>query len=501
MLKILRSTVKSSVIYSFGNLSSRLVGFILIPLYTTHLSVTEYGIMGMLEISAQFIIALLGMGLYNALFRWYWDEKYKGQQKSILFTITVTIIGLSLLLSIPIYLYKELLANFLLNSAQFSNLIVLLFVLATIEVLNVLVATIIRIKDKPVFFSVLMLIKLLVSLSLNIYFVVYRDKSVAGVYYAQISGAFVYLLFSTIFILKEMEFSFKKSILIEMLYYSIPLLIVALTGIVLNITDRYVLKYFTNLGEVGIYNLGFKISNTIRVFVIASVNMALQPMIFKMINQPNNKRFYSKVMTYFSFVLMIFVLGVSAFGKEIIELISRNPSYNTAYQIIPIISLSMFFTMLRDTALTGINISKKTYITTRIIFITMVSNVFLSIIFIKYFGFIGAAVSITIAQFLFFVLAYHYSQKVYYIPYEIKKITLIVFVAFLLYIGTLFTNGLDIIPRVIIKSLIVISLPFILFLLGFYEPIEIERIKGFWVKWSKFGNIKDNFNSTNNKES
>ncbi len=69
MLKTLRSTLRGTIIYSIGNLSSKLVGLILIPLYTSKLTLAEFGILGIIEITSQLLIAILGLSLYNAFFR------------------------------------------------------------------------------------------------------------------------------------------------------------------------------------------------------------------------------------------------------------------------------------------------------------------------------------------------------------------------------------------------------------------------------------------------
>ena len=68
MLENLKNALKNTVIYSVGNLSSKLLGLILIPLYTDKLTVSEYGILGILEITAQIFTAVFGMSLYNAFF-------------------------------------------------------------------------------------------------------------------------------------------------------------------------------------------------------------------------------------------------------------------------------------------------------------------------------------------------------------------------------------------------------------------------------------------------
>jgi O-antigen/teichoic acid export membrane protein len=493
MLTILRSTVKNTFIYSLGTLSSRLAGFVLIPLYTKKLSVGEYGVLGMLDITAQVLITLFGLGLFNAFFRWYWDKDSQGKQKSMFFTILSTTLLFSALISIIGFFFSGQLSYLILDSKNYGNLIKLLLVSVTLEAIVVIYSTLFRIKDKAFLFSSLMLVKLVVSLSLTVYFIVYLNKSVEGIYQAQIIGAFVYLVIASFYTAKDIDFKFNPQILKTLFKYSFPLMIVALTGIILSTTDRYVLKFLTNMDEVGKYSLGFKISNTLRVFIIASVSLALQPVIFKMIDQPNNKRFYSKIMTYYSFGLMFFVMFFSFFGKEIVKVLSvNNISYWDAYTIIPIISAGLFFSMLRDVALTGINISKKTVIIAKIIAVCMVLNIAISLVLTYYFQSIGAAVAATLSQILFFGLVYYNSQKIYPIPYEIRKVMLMLAIAFIMYFGVYYIDNLSLAYRLTLKSALIISFPFILYLFNFYEPIEKERIKQFWQKWSKISNLKGN---------
>jgi len=493
MLNILRSTVKSTFIYSFGTISSRLAGFVLIPLYTKKLSLGEFGVLNMLDISAQVLVIIFGLGLFNAFFRWYWDKDSKGSQKSMLFTILLSTIIFSVFISLLGFLFSSQLSDLILDSRDYGNLITLLLISVSLESIIVINSTLLRIKDKAMLFSSLMLVKLVVSLSLNVYFIVYLNKSVEGIYIAQIIGAVVYLIVASIYTAKDIEFKFNFEILKTLLKYSFPLMIVALTGMILNTTDRYVLKFLTNMDEVGKYSMGFKISNTLRVFIISSVSMAIQPVIFRMIDDPNNKRFYSKIMTYFSFGLMFFVMFFSFFGKEIVKVLSKhNMSYWDAYTIIPIISLGLFFSMLRDVALTGINISKKTTVTAKIITISMICNIILCLVLTYFFNFIGAAIAASLSQFIFFALAYYYSQKIFFIPYEIRKIALMLVIAVIMYFGIMYIDNLGLAYRLIIKTTMILSFPFILYPFNFYEPIEIERIKQFWQKWSKLSNLKGN---------
>ena len=57
-------------------------------------------------------------------------------------------------------------------------------------------------------------------------------------------------------------------------------------------------------------------------------------------------------------------------------------------------------------------------------------------------------------------------------------------------------NGMDLLPRMIIKTTVcLVSFPFILYLFNFYEPVELQAIRGFLNKWSNIKNLKSNLSS------
>lgn len=53
MFKDIKQVMKDSVLYGIGNVAVKLVGFILIPLYTDaeYFSTADYGLMGLLEVN------------------------------------------------------------------------------------------------------------------------------------------------------------------------------------------------------------------------------------------------------------------------------------------------------------------------------------------------------------------------------------------------------------------------------------------------------------------
>jgi O-antigen/teichoic acid export membrane protein len=143
-------------------------------------------------------------------------------------------------------------------------------------------------------------------------------------------------------------------------------------------------------------------------------------------------------------------------------------------------------------ATTGLSISKKTKVIAVTVVITAALNLLLNNILIRLLGNQGAALSKMLSMFVFFALTLYYSQKVYPIPYELKRITMMLFVAGGLYGISLIFNSWFLIPRLALKSLVILSYPFVLYLFRFYEPMELNRIKGGWEKWRKPGEFHEN---------
>ena len=492
MLSNLKSILKNSAIYGFGNLSTKLAGFILIPIYTSHLSVAEFGVLGMMEVTAQVIIAVLGMALYQGFFRWYWDKGMAGRQKGMFFTVTMILFGVSLIAVAAIFPFLKTISYWFFQTYDYTNLLRMMLIASLIQMIMVMPSTLLRLQEKAVLYTTANIIQLSFNLFFTVLFIIHYHDKVEGIYKAQIIGSIVYLLVLSRFIYKNSAFRFESKVLKEMLFFCYPLILSAVSGVIFNVTDRYSLKILGDLQSVGIYSLGFKITNTLNVLVITSVLFAIQPMIYKKMDAPDNKRFYSKLLTYLTFGLMFFVLGIMLFGKEIIKLLAQKPEYWDAYQIIPFIAYAIIFGMFKDIVVTGLNITKKTKIIAISVALMAVLNIILNIIFIPYLHNIGAALSKMLSQIAFFLMIYYSAQKVYYIPFEISKIVKMLFLGIVLYGLSLFTNDMQLIWRLIIKSGLIVTFPVILYFMNFYEQIELQTLRRGWDKWRDISKWKEN---------
>ena len=497
MLKSIKTSFKDTVIYGLGNVAVKIVGLILIPLYTDpkFFSTDQFGVLGILEISALVLTSMLASGLPQSLTRWFWDKEYKDNQKGIFFMSFSTQVIVSLIFCLTLIPVSRSLSMVLFSKPDWARVITLVILASAIQSVNNVINTLMRLQSRSVLYSVTNLFKLVSVLSLTLYFILSKKMGLEGIYLAQAIGNGIVVLLLLGYTLKNSRVFFDKIIFKSMNAYGFPLLLANISAALFTVIDRFSLNSLTVLKSVALYNLAFKISSVLKLVLADSMKLALGPMMIKRMDSPDNKRFYSKVLLYSSYALMIGIVGISLFSFEIVKVIATSRAYWDAVVIIPVLSMSIFFANMKEVTVYGLHIAKKTRIIGIIVVFSTVLSLVLNFLLIPVWDITGAAVATLLSQFIYWYACYYYSQKVFYVPYEIGKLTLMVITGAVLSFSGLLLNGLDLLPRMIIKTLCLVSFPFILYLFNFYEPVELQSIRGFINKWSKIKNLKSNLNS------
>ncbi len=249
---------------------------------------------------------------------------------------------------------------------------------------------------------------------------------------------------------------------------------------------------------VAIYSLAFKMSSVLKLVIVDSIKMAVSPRIIQRIDTPDSKRFYSKTNLYSSFVLMMGVIAVSLFSYEAIKVITSSTAFWGAHVVVPLLAISVFFINMRETTIWGLIIKKKTWIMGFIVIFSTILNILLNILLIPRFNVIGAATATIITNVIYWFSCYYFSQKVLSVPYELRKVLVIFIIGTILSFSGVIFNDMLLVPRLVFKSIALLSFPFILFLFNFYEPSELQAIKGFVAKWSNLSKLGENLRSLKN---
>ena len=123
MIDKFTSLARSSLIYGLGNYGVKLVGFLLIPVYTRYLLPADYGVMALVAAFGQALFIFLNLGQSTALFRFYYDDDSpEGRQRVIAGSLWI-----ALVVSTPITLLALMLsgptASLLLGDTSMAGLV------------------------------------------------------------------------------------------------------------------------------------------------------------------------------------------------------------------------------------------------------------------------------------------------------------------------------------------------------------------------------------------
>ncbi|MGE4287635.1 MAG: lipopolysaccharide biosynthesis protein [Salinivirgaceae bacterium] len=491
-----KDTIKNSIIYGLGNVATKIIGLILIPLYTnpSYLSVEDFGVLGVLEISGQVLVAILSFSMPQCLTRWYYDSNYLNKQKSLFFTSLSFLTAVSVLFYLGTYPFYEKFSLLVFDTVGYKYVIQLVVISSILQVIVQQVLTLAKLQYKSKLYSGTSIIKLIVGLFLTIYLIIVKGKRIDGIFEAQVYANFLHLILLLPILVKNLMLRFEKVVLKEMLAFAYPLILSSTFGVFLNVIDRYSLNFLTTLEDVGVYSLAYKISSTLKITIVMSIQYALSPVIYKKMNDPDAKTFYAGLLSKFSFILMFFSIILSLFSLEMIKILTGDIIYWDANYIIPTLILGVFFGMTKDTTQIGLNIMKQTQIIGIVIITISLLNLGLNVLLIPLIDYHGAALSTLFSQFLYFYIIYYKSQKVYNIPYKLNKHWLLIVLGSLIMYSGLLLNSVTGWIRIPIKLVAITSFPIALYYLKYFTSEEVELVTSLWQRWknpkSWLSNIK-----------
>jgi len=478
----IKATLKHSAIYGLGNVATKLVGFVLLPLYTAHITVEDYGILSIFEITITILAQVLPVGLPQAYMRFYSLDEYEDKKGSLLYTNFIFLLAISVIFLAASYTLSPVLASLFKYSAQFTTFFKIAFFVVVLQALSKLISNHLRIKERSVLYAISNTSKLIVTLVCNIYFVAIIKIGILGILYSYLIGEIVFSLFLFPLLFKAMTPKFNSIIMKESVKFGFPLIFTTLSGMLLNMGDRYVLKLLVNYQEVGLYNLGYKIAGVLNMLLIQAFQLGMLPIAYKMHGQKGDKRFYSKLQTYFVFILSWAGLTLALFSKELLHLLALNPDYWAAYTVVPVIILGYILSGAKYNASILLYLTKKTKYTAYLTFSGAILNIVLNFILIPRWKMMGAAIATAVAFLYLYVATYWIGRKFYPVKYETKKLVIAIGIAIVFYLIAMQAESFGFLITLSLKAVVIVIYPLLLYLFGFYEKQELERIRSAFKK-------------------
>jgi len=483
MLSKFKHLIKHSIVYGVSNVASKASGIILLPIYTKYFSVEEFGRLGLLTAIITIMIQIVVLGQGQSLIRFINEEKNDEKRKSILFSISILVFIVTLVFIFIGEMSANVFAGILGDYENYYHLLKISIYIIAISVLSSIFMNKLRADEKSIVYTSLNLVKLLVMMLTSIYLITTLKQGIEAVLYGQLLSEIIVLIAILPIMAKQMRLKFNNDIAIKSLKFGVPLIFSALSMTLLNISDRFLIKFLANEQALGLYELGYRIAGILNMFFIMPLSLTLLPIAYKIYNQPGDKEYYSKIMTYTTYILIWGALFLSIFSKEIITLFSNSKDFIPSYEVVPLILLSyVFFGMSLISSLGFYLVGKTSYVA----IVTIVSallNIGLNFILIPEYGIMAAAFNTLIAFIFLYFISLMVSNTFYKIVFEHKRLIILFALGIILFLVSTLINSQQYFENILIKTILIITFPFILYLISFYEDYEMQLLKGFMKKW------------------
>lgn len=410
-----KKLLNNVIIFSVGVLGSRVISFLMVPLYTHYLTQAEYGTADLVMTTVAMLLPLVTGSMHEAVIRFSMDKVY---DKQVVLVNALMISGLGYLVFLLFY-------PILSRLNVLGNSLIYLYVFILLQGIHQILAQYTRGIGETKVFALNGILTTFFNASFNILFLVYFSWGLNGYFSAYILGHFVATLYliSSIKPFKGMNLSdINKEVSLLFLRYSVPLLPNSLMWWLINSSSRFFINFFISIEANGIFAVSSRIPALINI-VSQVFSQAWQLSAFEEYGRNDDENFYSNVFDFYFSILLIAASGIIVVVKPVFAEVFAE-SYFSAWQPVPLLVLGTAFSAASGFIGVAYTASRKTSGVFKTSVYGGIISVVLNLSFIPTLGIIGAGISSMLSFFAMFIIRYIDTREILSIKIHWKRVFL-----------------------------------------------------------------------------
>jgi O-antigen/teichoic acid export membrane protein len=416
------------------------------------------------------LVIVLRLGIQSAFFRFYFDAKdEEGRIRVVRTSFWFTMVSATAGLIVACLLAGQIAS--LLRIGDQSGLVYAAAVGFWASMNYEQLTALFRAEERAVGFVSASLANILITVGATVLLVVVFDAGPLGVLVGNFIGTLCVYFVLLGYRRYQLGLEFDRGLFRAMNKFGMPLVPAALALWAVNFIDRLFIAAFKGQGEVGVYSVAVRVSSAI-VFLMIAFRTAWPAFAYSIEDDRDARRTYSYVLTYVVYVTCWVSLGFGLLAPWIVHVLARNPSFHRAAEAVALLSFGGAAYTAYTVMAIGSGRARKTQWNWVIAGIAAAVNVALNVILIPPYGMEGAAIATAAAYLALFVGMVIYSQEVYYVPYQWRRVLTATAAAVAL---TVVGSALHV--PLAVAILLVLVYPFLLIPLGFYLPAELKRLR------------------------
>lgn len=400
MQKRYRRLFADTGLFAISNFGSKILTFLLVPLYTSVLTTEEYGSADILVTTVNLLYPILTLSVFDATLRFALNKKYDNKavfSTSVLLTATATML---LLIATPFFKGT--------NNLFGRYWWYFVGILVT-TALQMCLSNYVKGCNKTKIFAIQGLIYTVVFMLLNIMFLLVVNIGLNGYLLSMIIACAVscfYMIIASKCYVDLVPLVFDKSVCREMLAYSVPMIPTSVAWWINASADKYMILGFIGVSANGLYGVAHKIPTIFSTFSNL-FSQAWRISAISTYDEADKQEYYSKVYKMY-FLVCIYGCILLTFASQLIARILFKADYYQAWVFVPPLVIAALFEAYAGFLASIYAAAKKTKFLSASTCAGVVINIVLNFALIKLLGVIGAP----IATMLSFVIVWLMRLKV-----------------------------------------------------------------------------------------
>jgi O-antigen/teichoic acid export membrane protein len=459
-----------TAIYGVPTILGRILGYLLVPLYTRVFLPGEYGTVNVFYSYAAFLKVILTYGMETAFFRF---TEHEDDKEKVYSTGMISLLISSVVFLFFVSFFSESIARWIEYPDSRNYIIWFGWILALDAVSSIPLARL-RAQNRARRFASINMINIVINIGLNLFFIllcpfilknyygsftahaislIYRpDWGIEYIFISNLVASSVTLLLLS----PEMivvKWRINPVLWRKMFFYAFPLLFAGMAGIINETFDRLLLRYLLPVSsdaatyQVGIYAACYKISILMTIFIQA-YRYAAEPFFFAQAKEKDAKATYARIMDYFIIAVSLIFLVTMLYLDDFILPILVGKKYWEGRGVIPVLMLANLFLGVYYNLSIWYKLTGKTHWGAWLSLIGAVITLALNFWWIPLssdhliFGYYGSAWATFICYGTMMILSYLIGQKYFPVKYNLLKFAGYLGLAvFLYFVSTLIKPG------------------------------------------------------------
>ena len=381
--------------YSISRIIPAIISFSVIPIYTRFFSPDEYGQYILILTIISVLVLFVTSQIRPMIVRFYAYFETRNELSNFFSMIIAIHLILSFIFSLLIVILNRIFIEQIPPAyLKYSILILLLFIFSSFFESFV---HFFRGENKSKYFSLFWSLYILFRHAIAIILCLCLSPDLYYLFLGFFIGVSIIDLILIFKMLNRYSFDYHLIDFLRLkmlLKFSFPLFFASFAFWTLNYFDRFLIEHFRSSVELGLYGLGFSISEKGLKLIFSSLMLHAYPVIshtWEHKGVKETKRLLSKLSENYLLLTIPILWGLFLLSKDIIAIIAP-PEYQESRYILPLIAYGFFMLGLSEYVLKGFELKKRTKHFVYISLISGVLNTSLNIFIIPRFGIIGAGI-------------------------------------------------------------------------------------------------------------